>query len=146
MKKLLATISLLISLGASAQQPPIEDAVMAEFAQATVMQLMCVVYYERLGDPANDEKIETFAVAPLAHGAQHGIPAYAVTELVAQTLPAIRSQWEQMTEERRADVPRMCKGAYENIKPIVDAYKDWLNSQEEDPSDIMTPKAETVKT
>jgi hypothetical protein len=145
MKKLLAIIPLFISLGVFAQEPS-EEAVMAEFAQATVMQLMCVVYYERMDDDAYGEKIETFAVAPLAHGAQHGISALAVTELVTQTLPQIRAQWEQVGAERRANIPSMCESAYENIKPIVDAYKEWLNAQPapEDPSDVMTPKTESI--
>lgn len=155
MKKLLAIILLFTQGCALAQeseplqtfpQPMTEqEAVMAEFAQATVMQLMCVVHYEKKGlETLSDEdnhKLETFAVAPLAHGAQHGIPAAFVVELVNETLPQIRSQWEGMSEERQATVPDMCDSTYENIKDIVSAYKEFLKEEPEpvDNSDIMTP-------
>ncbi len=155
MKKLLAITLLLTSLGTLAQetetpqtfpQPMTEqEAVMAEFAQATVMQLMCVVHLERKGmENLTDEenlKLETFAIAPLAHGAQHGIPARYVVEVVNDTLPQIREQWAEMSEERQATIPDMCNSGYEQIKDIVAAYKEFLNEeQEDDTGDIMTPK------
>lgn len=151
MKILLATLLLFTSLSTFAQEPPQtmteEEAVMMEFAQATVMQLMCVVHYERTGletlSDEDNQKLETFAIAPLAHAAQHGIPAAFVVNLVNETLPQIRSQWSEMSEERQATVPDMCDSTYENIKEIVSAYKEFLNNEQEleeqNHDDVMTP-------
>lgn len=149
MKTLLAILLLLpLSVAAQEQPPQVmteQEAVMLEWSQATVMQLMCVVHYENLGVEANEDKIEVFAIAPLAHGAQHGIPAQYVAQVVAGTLPQIREQWDQLPAERAAQVPQMCEQNLEVLIPVVEGYKKWLDEQEAEKQDpVMNIPTESI--
>jgi hypothetical protein len=142
MKNLIALgVGLLLSFSAAAQQPA-NEAVMQEWATATVSQLICVVHYERLGD---QEKSQTYAGAPLAHGASHGIPAQYVATVVFNILPQIREQWDQLPAEQHEQIPVMCDKSYVGIKQLVDSYIAWLEEQEQATEEpIMVPKEEAI--
>ena len=125
-------VLLLTPLAALAQQQaPMtqEQAIMMEFAQATVMQTMCLVHYESTGE---EEKASTYSFAPFVHAEEHGIPKEFVLGVVSEIYPEIKANVDTFPE----DMSVLCDSNYENIKVLVDA---WLERQAPQPE----PEAET---